>query len=112
MAQFDDLAIAQEVINKLNAFSDKPCSIEMIDQGTLKVVSQASPTLLKSSMDNTDATLVLFVEFDNLNDRAQKKLVKKATKLARLIITSHTELSQIRTPKMNSEEFVLPLPQY
>ena len=81
MAQVEDLDVAQEIVLKLKAFSDKPCSIEMVDSVALKAAADASPALLKGLVEPDQTGVTLFVEFDNLNDRAQKKAVKKATKL-------------------------------
>ncbi len=82
MASFDTLAAAQEVINKLRSFSDLPSSIEMIDRTTLEMVTAASPSLLPGILkDSPNIKLVLFIECNDANERSQKRLVKKTTKL-------------------------------
>ncbi len=81
MAQIQDLAVAQEIITKLRAYSDKPCSIEMVDSTALKIADAASPALLKGIIDTEQPGVTLFVEFDDTNDRTQKRMAKKATKL-------------------------------
>ncbi|HSX46640.1 MAG TPA: FAD-binding oxidoreductase [Patescibacteria group bacterium] len=77
----DDLNVAQEIISELRKFSELPATIEMVDSHLLEFVQAHSPTLLKNVVDPPFQKIALFIEFDNLTDRVQKRTAKKAVKL-------------------------------
>ncbi len=77
----DDLTVAQEIVSDLRKFSDLPATIEMVDNNLLEFVQTNNPTLLKGVLEPPFQKVALFIEFDNVNDRTQKKLAKKAIKL-------------------------------
>lgn len=81
MAFVDDLKVAQDIISELKKFSHIPAAIEMVDSHLLNFVQSHNPTLLKGIIDPPYHKLVLFIEFDNLNDRIQKRMAKKTAKL-------------------------------
>lgn len=78
---FDDLNLAQQMIAELRKFSELPALIEMVDGHLLDFVHSHNPALLKGVLEPPFQKLTLFVEFDNLSDRVQKKMAKKAAKL-------------------------------
>jgi FAD/FMN-containing dehydrogenase len=80
-AQFDDLEKAQHAVLELRKLSDMPSAIEMVDGQLLAVVDRVNPNLLKDTIGKPFPKIVLLVEFDNLSERLQKKLAKKARKL-------------------------------
>lgn len=80
-AQLDDLQLAQEVIAELRKLPEMPSAIEVVDDKLLTFVHHYNPNQLKGIIDPPFAKLVMLVEFDNLNERAQKRLAKKASKI-------------------------------
>ena len=80
-AQFDDYQLAEEVISELRKDSDLPSAIEMVDQTLLNFVQQHNPNQLKGVFEPPFPKLVLLIEFDNVNERHQKRLAKKTVKL-------------------------------
>ncbi len=81
VAFIDDLEAAQEIIDELRKFSELPAAIEMVDSHLLEFVQAHNPPLLKGILEPPFQKLALFIEFDNVSDRVQKKLAKKTTKL-------------------------------
>ncbi len=80
-ARFDDLTVAQKVISELRAMSDLPSAIEMVDEVLLNFVQQNNPNQLKGILETPFPKLVLLIEFDNINERVQNRLVHKALKI-------------------------------
>ncbi|MDL2341891.1 MAG: FAD-binding oxidoreductase [Patescibacteria group bacterium] len=81
MAFFDDLTSAEQAVVELRAQHDQPSVLEMIDGNVLEQVAELNPNLLKSIIQLPYPAMVLFIEFDNLNDRQQKKDVRKTAKI-------------------------------
>ncbi len=81
MAQFTDYNTCQEARDKLAKLSDKPCSIDFVDKTALHKVDEASPALLRDIIGDNNPEILLFVEFDNIGERPQKKAVKRALKV-------------------------------
>jgi FAD/FMN-containing dehydrogenase len=80
-ARFDDLKSVQEVINELRKMTDMPSAIEMVDQALLNFVREQNPNQLKGVFEAPFPKVVLLIEFDNVNERTQKRLVHKALKI-------------------------------
>ena len=81
MASFDSLDQAQQAVQDLRAQSDQPSLLEMIDAQVLTQVAELNPNLLKGIVPAPYPPIILFIEFDALNDRQQKKNVKRAAKI-------------------------------
>lgn len=81
MAQFDDIAKAAEAVLKLRKLPGLPSAIEMVDDNLLNLVSELNANQLKGLLKKPYPRVVLLVEFDDLNDRTQKKLGKRAEKI-------------------------------
>lgn len=81
MAFFDDLKTAQDVIMDLRKFSELPATIEMVDSHLLEFVQAHNPAILKDVLEPPFQKLVLFIEYDNLTERIQKRMAKKTAKL-------------------------------
>lgn len=81
VAFVDDLGVAQEIINELRKFSELPATIEMVDGHLLEFVQAHNPALLKDVLEPPFQKLALFIEYDNLTDRIQKKMAKRTAKL-------------------------------
>jgi len=86
---FDDLQNVQEAVIALRDLSDLPSSIEMVDDQLINLVNRLNPNLLKNSLTKPYPKYILFVEFDNANDRLQKRLAKKARKIFEKYAASH-----------------------
>lgn len=91
----DDTKVAEEIIHELRGFPDMPSAIEVVDENLLNLLDKQSPNQLKGVVEKPYHKLVLLIEFDNGNERVQKKMVKKATKLLdRNQVTYQTETEQ------------------
>ena len=88
---FNDVAKAQTAVLELRGLSDLPCAIEMVDHGLLEAVQKINPNQLKNSIPNPVPRIVLIVEFDDANERHQKRLAKKALKIMEKQAESVTE---------------------
>ncbi|GAC1388233.1 MAG: hypothetical protein NVS1B7_8380 [Candidatus Saccharimonadales bacterium] len=80
-AQFEDIQVAQSVITELRDHSELPSAIEMVDQALLNFVQSQNPNQLKGVFEPPFPKLVLLIEFDNVSDRVQKRLAKRALKI-------------------------------
>lgn len=80
-AHFDDLQTATQAIVELRNMSDSPSAMEMVDRNLLKFVQQHNPNRLKGLVQDPLPAVVLLVEFDDANERVQKRAVKKAQKI-------------------------------
>ncbi|MBA3758772.1 FAD-binding oxidoreductase [Candidatus Saccharibacteria bacterium] len=80
-ALLDDLQTAQEVIAELRKLPELPCAMEVVDDKLLNFVHQYNPNQLKGILEPPFSKLVLLIEFDNHNDRTQKRMTKKAVKI-------------------------------
>jgi FAD/FMN-containing dehydrogenase len=58
-----------------------PSALEMVDENLLRLVEQLNPNQLKDVLEKPLPKVVLLAEFDNPNDRAQKRINKKASKI-------------------------------
>jgi FAD/FMN-containing dehydrogenase len=61
----------------------------MVDEQLLRLVDQLSPAQLKDVIDKPLPKIVLLVEYDSMNARAQKRAVKKADKTLQKYAASH-----------------------
>ncbi len=80
-ANFDDLEKMQTAVLQLRALPELPSAIEMVDEQLLTAVDRLNPNLLKDQISKPFPKVMLFVEFDSISDRQQKKLAKKAKKI-------------------------------
>lgn len=81
VAQFDSINAAQEMVAELRKLPHMPCAIEMVDDHLLNFVQAHNPNQLKGVMDPPFAKIVMLIEFDNQNERVQKRMAKKVTKM-------------------------------
>ncbi|MEI7682730.1 MAG: FAD-binding oxidoreductase [Candidatus Saccharibacteria bacterium] len=88
VAAVDDIQIAEQIAIDLRALSDRPSAIEVVDQNLLDFIDKHNPNLLKDVVQKPFHKLILLIEFDNSNDRMQKRMTKKAEK-----ILKHYEVS-------------------
>ncbi len=80
-AFFDDIQVAEQVVMELRELPETPSAIEMVDENLLNFLHEHNPNQLKGIVDAPFPKLVLLVEFDNPNDRTQKRLTKKTIKI-------------------------------
>jgi len=77
-AHFSDLDLAKKAILKLVDMGVS--ALEMVDKNLLQFVHDNNPQQLKDLVEEPFPEILLLVEFDDINDRKQKKAVKKAIK--------------------------------
>jgi FAD/FMN-containing dehydrogenase len=80
-AFFDDIQVAEQVIQEIRKFPETPSALELVDENLLKFVDAQNPNQLKGIVDKPYPKLVVLIEFDNLNQRLQKRMARKTTKL-------------------------------
>ncbi|MDQ5972622.1 MAG: hypothetical protein QG553_781 [Patescibacteria group bacterium] len=80
-ASFDDIRIAEEVALELRALGDGPSALELVDQNLLEFIDRNNPNYLKEVVPTPFPKLMMLIEFDNSNDRQQRRMVKKAQKI-------------------------------
>jgi FAD/FMN-containing dehydrogenase len=78
---FDGLGELQEALNELKSLPESPSEIEIVDEQFLNMVNKINPNLLKDVLPEIIPKFILFVEFDNANDRLRRKLTKKASRI-------------------------------
>jgi FAD/FMN-containing dehydrogenase len=78
MASFDSLEQLQNAVMELRSLPEMPSTIEMVDGNLLDQVHALNPNLLKDLLQPPFPSAILFVEFDTVNDRQRKKLLKGA----------------------------------
>jgi len=81
VASFSDLEQAQTAVLELRNLPDMPSAIEMVDDQLLTVVERINPNLLKDVITKPYPRVVMLIEVDTSNERAQKKNLKKAEKV-------------------------------
>lgn len=80
-AFFDDIDIAQRVVVELRELPEIPSAIEVVDDNLLNFLQQHNPNQLKGIVEPPFHKLIILIEFDNHNDRLQKRMAKKAIKI-------------------------------
>ena len=86
---FDSVQAAQAAVVEFRAMPELPSAIEMVDDQLLDLVDKLNPNQLKEVVQRPFPKVVLLVEFDGPNERAQKKLQKRAEKILEKHATSH-----------------------
>ncbi|MBI1857306.1 FAD-binding oxidoreductase [Candidatus Saccharibacteria bacterium] len=77
----DDTQVAEQIIAELRNLSEVPSAIEVVDEHLLNFIQENNPNQLKGIIDAPFPKLVLLIEFDNANDRSQKRMAKKTSKI-------------------------------
>lgn len=81
VAFIDDLKITQDLIAEIRKMSDGPSIMEMVDSNLLEFINKNHPTMLKGVLEPPFQKIALFIEFDNVSDRIQKKSAKRVAKI-------------------------------
>jgi FAD/FMN-containing dehydrogenase len=85
----DDLVIAEEIVAGMRKLSEGPSAIEVVDHNLLDFVQRTNPNQLRNILNPPFPQLVLLIEFDNISERSQKRMVKKATKILNKLQVSY-----------------------
>lgn len=85
----DDLVVAEEIVADLRKLSEGPSAIEVVDSNLLDFVQSHNPNQLRGILNPPFPQLVLLIEFDNISERSQKRMVKKATKILNKLQVSY-----------------------
>ena len=80
-ANFMSFEDAQAVVQDMHGRGNSPSAIEMVDSKLLEQVQSINPNLLKGVIDAPFPKVVMLIECDDTNDRAQKKTVKQVRKV-------------------------------
>lgn len=80
-AFFNDLDLAQTAVMELNHLPERPSALEVVDENLLNLLDSTNPNQLKGIVEKPFSKLIVLVEFDNANDRVQKRMAKKAVKI-------------------------------
>lgn len=99
-AFFDDIQTAEKAVMELNRLPDRPSALEVVDDNLLNLLDQYNPNQLKGILEKPFSKLIVLVEFDNHNERVQKKMSKRATK----IIEKHGGTFDLQTEKAEKEK--------
>lgn len=89
LASFDSLEQAHAAITELRGLDDKPSAIEMVDGNLIELVSSINPNLLKELVKPPYPAILLLVEFDDPNERHQKRAAKHAQRIFDKHASSH-----------------------
>lgn len=100
VALVDDLGQVQLLLNELQNLSEKPALIEMVDSELLNTVQRQQPTLLKGVLEPPFPKAAVFIEYDNHNERQQKKGAKQVQKL----LKKHNIVYRIETEPEQKEQ--------
>lgn len=87
-AYFDSIKKADDAVQQLLPL--KPSALEMVDRHLLEFIYKTNPRQLKGLVEPPFPELVLLTEFDDVADRKQKRLAKRAKKI---LETHATEFS-------------------
>lgn len=88
---FNDIQKAQKAILELRGLSSLPSAIEMVDDNLLQIVQKVNPNQLKDLIPTPMPRIILLVEFDEVSEHTQKRLVKKAHKILEKYAASQQE---------------------
>ncbi len=81
VARFDSVDAAAKAAADLRKLPSLPSAIEMVDHNLLEFIDKTNPNHLKGVVDKPFGKVMLLVEFDDSNQRVQKRLTKKAKRV-------------------------------
>lgn len=100
LATFTSVDDAAKAAVELRGLPGLPSAVEMVDENLLNFIDSTNPNQLKGVIDKPFGKVVLIVEFDDANQRVQKRLVKKAKK----ILENYSASVQIETDQEQQEQ--------
>lgn len=80
-AYCNDLDQAQAIVLELRKLKEMPSAVELVDSNLLNYIHDTNPNQLKGIIKPPFPQVVLLVEFDDVSERIQNKLSKKAIKI-------------------------------
>ncbi|TAH36730.1 FAD-binding oxidoreductase [Candidatus Saccharibacteria bacterium] len=81
LAEFDDLAKAEQAVLQLRGLKDLPSALEMVDGQLLELVNRLNPNQLKGTVNTPYPKIALLVEYEGSADRKLKKTLKTTEKI-------------------------------
>ncbi|MGB4758638.1 MAG: FAD-binding oxidoreductase [Candidatus Saccharimonadales bacterium] len=87
--RFDSIANMTQAVERLRKLPSIPSSIEMVDDNLLKLVDELNTNQLKGVVNKPFPRMILLVEFDDINERTQKRSAKKAEKIFHDLATDY-----------------------
>jgi FAD/FMN-containing dehydrogenase len=81
VASFDDIDRACKAVLDLRKLPEMPSAMEMVDGNLLEFIDRTNPNQLKGTIEKPFHKFMLLVEFDNFNNRIQKRMAKKTKKI-------------------------------
>lgn len=77
----NELNVLQELVDEIKKLPKKASSVEIVDDRLLNYVNQFNPNQLRNIVTHPFPRFVLFVEFDDINNKTQNKMAKKVAKM-------------------------------
>jgi FAD/FMN-containing dehydrogenase len=99
-AFFEDLHVAEHAIDEIKKIPDGPSAMELVDDNLLKFIDEHNPNQLKGIVDKPFHKLIVLIEFDNVNERTQKKNSKRTIKILKKLEVPY----QIETDEYEIEQ--------
>lgn len=81
VASCDNTINLQNIINEIKTLSAQPSSIEMINLNLLEDAAKINPNSLKTVVSKPFSKFYIFIEYDLMSDRNNKKYIKKVKKI-------------------------------
>ncbi|MBA2279231.1 FAD-binding oxidoreductase [Candidatus Saccharibacteria bacterium] len=100
-ASFNSIDDAAKAVAELRKLPAIPSAMEMVDEHLITFIEQHNPNQLKGLVDKPYHKLILLVEFDDANQRVQKRNVKKALK----ILDRYNAVCKVETETEQQEQF-------
>ena len=99
-AFFEDLHVAEHAIEEIKKLPDGPSAMELVDDNLLKFLDEHNPNQLKGIVEKPFHKLIVLIEFDDVNDRTQKKMSKRTIKILNKLEVPY----QIETDEYEKEQ--------
>jgi len=99
LAEFDSIKNAELAASELRAMKEQPSAIEVVDGKLLGLVQELNPHMLKGVVETPFPAMVLLIEFDDANERNQKRNAKRAQR----ILDKYARSSQVETSPAKQE---------
>lgn len=81
LAKIETLTILQQVILEIRKLPDIPSIVELVDKNLLDMAHKYDPGLISSVLKEPMPNFALLIELDNESDHAQKRALKRITKI-------------------------------
>lgn len=100
MASCDSLEQLQNIVSEIKDLAELASAIEVVDGNLLNEAITVNPNVFKDIIDKPFPSFMIFIEYDILNDRIMKKIIKKANK----ILDKHASNIVIEYDKADQEK--------